>query len=489
MKIDFQALTAIPTGAAVYFVEKDGVLSGAAAAANETANGALSRAIEVSRFDGKKGQGMEIVAPVGLDADRVILLGVGDVSELSDLDQVTLGAGIYVRCGNCGSKEAYVSADLDGLDTVKLAEGAAMRAYRFDKYLTKQEDDKKPSLKAVYFGCEDPTSAEEAFTARQAVVEGVTFTKDLTSETPNHLYPESFAAELRELSQLGVDVDVLGEAQMEELGMRSLLAVGQGSRRDSQLVVMRWNGDADSAPLALVGKGVTFDSGGISLKPGAGMDQMKWDMGGAGIVAGAIKALAGRKAKANVIGVVGLVENMPDGNAQRPGDVVTSMSGQTIEVLNTDAEGRMVLADALWYTKEEFKPKMMIDLATLTGAMVISLGHEYAGFFTDDDDIASGLSKAGEETGDKVWRLPLHTEYDKMINTPVADMKNVGERAAGSITAAQFLKRFVGDVPWAHIDVAGVVWADKDKHLCGRGATGYGVRLLDQFVADQFEAK
>ena len=322
------------------------------------------------------------------------------------------------------------------------------------------------------------------------MAEGVALTRELVSEPPNIIYPASFVERVRaSVEGLGLEITVLGEEEMRGLGMGSLLGVGLGSDRESRILAIRWNGGAgDEAPTALVGKGVTFDSGGISIKPGPGMEDMKWDMGGAGAVAGAMLALVGRKAKANVVGVVGLVENMPDGKAQRPGDVVTSMSGQTIEVLNTDAEGRLVLADALHWTQEEFQPARIIDFATLTGAMIIALGNEFAGVFSNDDKLAKDLHDAGEITGDRNWRMPIDRAYDKLINSPIADMKNIGGRAAGSITAAQFLQRFISDdTPWAHVDVAGMVWSDKPGRTWNKGATGYGVRLVDRFVRDTLE--
>jgi leucyl aminopeptidase len=321
----------------------------------------------------------------------------------------------------------------------------------------------------------------------------VSLTRDLVSEPANIIYPESFAERARtELEPLGVKVEILDEAAMRDLGMGALLGVAQGSAREARLLVMTWDGTggATAKPLVFVGKGVTFDTGGISIKPAAGMEDMKWDMGGAGAVVGAMRALAGRKAKSHVVGICGLVENMPDGKAQRPGDVVTSMSGQTIEVINTDAEGRLVLCDAIWYAQERFEPDTIVDLATLTGAIIISLGHEHAGMFTNDDELARRLVASGLASGDKLWRFPLGDAYDKLIESPIADMKNVGPRDAGSITAAQFIKRFVKDgVKWAHLDIAGMVWAAKPAALWDKGATGYGVRLLDQFVEDYHEAK
>jgi leucyl aminopeptidase len=306
------------------------------------------------------------------------------------------------------------------------------------------------------------------------------------------LYPDTLAKQAKTLEKLGIKVQVIGEAQMKRLGMGALLGVGQGSIRESRLVVMEWSGgpkgkEKKAQPVAFVGKGVTFDTGGISIKPSAGMEDMKWDMGGSGVVIGLMKALAGRKAKVNAVGVVGLVENMPGGNAQRPGDVVTSMSGQTIEVLNTDAEGRLVLADALHYTNERFKPKLMVNLATLTGAIIVSLGSHHAGLFSNNDLLCERLTKAGEEVEERLWRLPLSDSYDKMINSQVADMQNIGGRGAGSITAAQFLQRFVGKTHWAHLDIAGVTWSKSDQPTVPKGGTAFGVRLLDRFVANSYE--
>jgi len=488
MKVSFVDL-ALPTeGAVVFLVEKDSPLTGLAAEADSSCGGALSKAKDVSRFTGASGQTQEIVAPAGLDVERALLVGVGKSADNKETDWLEIGAKAVSALSMSGSTDATIIVDLETADAVHVAEGALLRDYRFDRYRTKEPAAKKPTLGSMAIATAD-TNAVEAFEARAMVADGVFMTRDLISEPANILYPESFAERIKGLTDLGVDVEVLGEAEMEKLGMGSLLSVGQGSEKESQLVVMRWNGaDKDEQPVAFVGKGVTFDTGGISLKPGEGMEQMKWDMGGAGTVVGLMKALAGRKAKVNVVATVGLVENMPSGNASRPGDVVTSMSGQTIEILNTDAEGRLVLADAIWYTKETYKPKFIIDLATLTGAIIISLGHEHAGIFTGDDDLAAQLTKAGLETGDKVWRLPLHKNYDKLIDCPIADMKNIGGRAAGSITAAQFLQRFTGETPWVHIDIAAMVWSEKDLPLCEKGGTGYGVRLLDRMVADNYES-
>ncbi|MGI9386940.1 MAG: leucyl aminopeptidase, partial [Methyloligellaceae bacterium] len=370
----------------------------------------------------------------------------------------------------------------------QVAYGALLRSYRFTKYQTKKKNDKSASVSKLRMTVKGAAAARRAFSPLAKVADGVFFTRDLVSEPPNILFPASFAREVRKLNKLGVTVEVIGEKQMAKLGMGALLGVGQGSRRESQLAVMQWKGGArNRKPIAFIGKGVTFDTGGISLKPPANMGDMKWDMGGAGAVSGLMKAVAGRKAKANVIGIIGLVENMPDGNAQRPGDIVTSMSGQTIEVLNTDAEGRLVLADALWYCQKRFKPRFMIDLATLTGAIIVSLGHEYAGLFSNNDELSERLAAAGEATGEQVWRMPISDTYDKMLDSDIADMKNIGGRNAGSITAAQFLQRFTNDVPWAHLDIAGMAWSSKVADTVPKGGTGFGVRLLDRLIKDNYE--
>jgi leucyl aminopeptidase len=322
------------------------------------------------------------------------------------------------------------------------------------------------------------------------VADGMFFARDLVNEPPNVLSPVEFARRAKGLTKLGVKVEVLGEAEMKKLGMGALLGVGQGSERESQLVVMQWNGARakKDAPVAFVGKGVCFDSGGLSLKTGAGMMGMKGDMGGAAAVTGTMQALAARKARVNAVGIIGLVENMPDGKAQRPDDVVKSMSGQTIEVLNTDAEGRLVLADAIWYAQSRFKPKFVIDLATLTGAIMVALGNDHAGLFSNDDRLSERITAAGRAEGEPVWRLPLGDGYDKLIKSKIADMKNIGGPYAGSIAAAQFLQRFVDKTPWAHLDIAGVAWQDgEQKSLAPGWGTGWGVRVLNRLVAEHYE--
>ena len=471
---------------------------------NKSLDGALSRAMRASRFMGNKGQTLSIVAPAGSRLDRVILIGLGKVSDITELEMQNLGGKIYSDTHRAVKGVVAITVDpVSGskLNTAQVAAhmafGARLRSYRFDKYKTKQKESEKSSLKSMAFHCGAFLNARSIFRTLDRVADGIFFTRDLVSEPPNVLYPETLAKQAKTLEKLGVKVEILGETQMRRLGMGALLGVGQGSIRSSKLVVMQWNGkpkkrgqkSKDNSPLAFVGKGVTFDTGGISIKPSAGMEDMKWDMGGSGVVIGLMKALAGRNAKVNVVGIVGLVENMPGGNAQRPGDIVTSMSGQTIEVLNTDAEGRLVLADALWYTKERFKPRIMVNLATLTGAIIVSLGDKHAGLFSNNDVLSERLMKAGEEVNELLWRLPLSSEYDKLINSDAADMKNIGGRGAGSITAAQFLQRFVDKTPWAHLDIAGVTWSKSNAPTVPKGGTGFGVRLLERLVSSHYEEK
>ena len=452
--------------------------------------GALLGAVAAqARFEGAAGAVAETAAIDGGQAKRLLLVGIGEGAE-HDLERG--GAALAARLQTSGVTTVHVDFASAGQsaaeDVLAFAMGAKLRSWRLDTYRTRLADTAKPSLARVVLA--SPHGDLAARWARnEAVAEGVALTQTLVAEPPNILYPESFVERCRHLADLGIELEILDERQMRALGMGALLGVAQGSTRAPRLLAMRWSGGKPGeAPVAFVGKGVTFDTGGISLKPGPGMDMMKWDMGGAGAVAGAMKAIAGRKAKANVVGVVGLVENMPDGNAQRPGDIVTTMSGQTVEVLNTDAEGRLVLSDALTWTQRTYDPKVIVDLATLTGAMVISLGHEYAGMFANDETLAADLLAAGGASGDKLWRFPLSPAYDKLIDSTIADIKNIGPREGGSITAAQFLQRFVEDgVAWAHLDIAGMAWHDKDGPVHGKGATGYGVRLLDRYIAEKHE--
>lgn len=501
MKITFSNPAAVTSGVVVVGVNEGRKLSTSAAAIDKASGGILSRALKASTFKGKTGQSLTVMAPGGTKLDRVVLIGMGSPKKLTAKDALKAGGKIYAALSSVGSSSITVCIDaIDGGDlkpadaAVDFAYGARLRSYRFDKYRTKEKPESKPTLKSIKIQCPGAAKAKAAFALKDQVAAGVFLTRDLVSEPPNILYPETLAQRTKELTKLGIKVEILTEAQMKKLGMGALLGVGQGSARDSRMVVMQWNGAPKAkkgakadAPIAFVGKGVTFDTGGISLKPAAGMEDMKWDMGGSAVVIGLMKALAGRKAKANVVGVVGLVENMPGGNAQRPGDIVTAMDGQTIEVLNTDAEGRLVLADALHYTNTRFNPKFMVNLATLTGAIIISLGNEHAGLFSNNDQLSERLTAAGLDVDEKVWRMPLNDAYDKMINCDAADMKNIGGRGAGSITAAQFLQRFVGKTPWAHLDIAGVTWSAKDAPTVPKGGTAFGVRLLDQLVANNYE--
>lgn len=483
----------------VFLVADDKKLDAAAVAADKASGGQIARALKSGRkFKANAGQCLTLHGPAGLACERVVLMGVGKPSEMDEKTLETIAGGLVAQLNALGAGEAAVTIALPKTSPIASAKAAAhmgfaalLRSYRFDKYRTTEKTEDKPTLKKLTLHCTGAKQAAAAFAVLEKIAEGVIFTRNLVSEPGNIIHPESLADKCRELTKLGVKIDVLGEPEMRKLGMGALLGVGQGSEKESRLVVMQWLGSANKkqAPVALVGKGVTFDSGGISIKPSGGMEEMKWDMGGAGAVIGTMRALAGRKAKANVVGIVGLVENMPDGNAQRPGDVVTSMSGQTIEVINTDAEGRLVLSDALWYTQERFRPRLIVDLATLTGAIIIALGNKKAGLFSNDDTLAKQLAKAGDDVGEELWRMPLGDYYDKLINSDIADMKNsVETREAGSTTAAQFLQRFIKKgTPWAHLDIAGTAWSKKDQPSIPKGATAFGVRLLERFIAENYE--
>ncbi len=494
MLIAFPATADAAPHAHVVLVGAEGAMSAGATAADAATGGQLARAIAAARFDGEAAAIVEILAPAGMAATRLLVAGIGKPDAATPAMFEKLGGAIAARLQASG--ETRVSVDLAGINAAvplaeaaaHLAHGADLRSYRFDKYRTTMKEKQKPTL--TNFDVTGAPGAESFHAERAAIAAGVVRTRDLVSEPANVIFPESFVASAADLADLGIEITVLGEPEMLALGMGALLGVSQGSVRPARLMAMRWNGtgDTSSKPVVLVGKGVTFDTGGISLKPPGGMEDMKWDMGGAGAVTGALHALAARKAKAHVVGVVGLVENMPDGNAQRPGDVVTSMDGQTIEVINTDAEGRLVLCDAIAWAQVQYSPEVIVDLATLTGAIIVSLGHEYGGLFCNDEGLAAQLTKAGETAREPLWRMPLGDAYDKMIDSAIADIKNVGPREGGSITAAQFIKRFVKPgVKWAHLDIAGMVWAAKAGALHDKGATGYGVRLLDRFIAENYE--
>ncbi|MEM7664796.1 MAG: leucyl aminopeptidase [Pseudomonadota bacterium] len=454
---------------------------------------ALADGATAARFKGRTGQVFEGFMKQDGALRRIAVAGAGESdAETRRLNVERAGAALTAKFLVSGETEMVLDlshGDFSGEEAAAALLGLRLRAWRHDKYRTKLAADKRPTLEKVHV-TGAPEGTEAAWETNAAIAKGVEFTRTLVAEPANIVYPESFVARCEEAFEgTGAEITVLGDAEMEELGMGALLGVGQGSERPSRLLAIKWNGGAaGDKPTVLVGKGVTFDTGGISLKPPPGMEDMKWDMGGAGAVAGGMLALVLRKAKANVVAVMGLVENMPDGKAQRPGDVVTTMSGQTVEVLNTDAEGRLVLCDALHWAQEEYDPARIIDFATLTGAMIIALGHEHGGVFSNDDTLADQLLASGKATGDKLWRLPIGPAYDKLIDSPIADIKNVGPRPAGSITAAQFLHRFIKNgTPWAHCDIAGMVWADKPGHTWDKGATGYGARLIDRLVADVAE--
>ena len=496
MNISFAKPTLPRSAALCLLMPEGGRPTDTALRIDKKMKGALGRAMKSNKFTGKSGQRLEILAPAGTRLARIVLIGVGKLAKLTAQDSENAGGRIVAELLRSGDKEVTVINDSVSKAEIGESElaarvglGALLRSYRFDQYKTKQKPNQKPSLTKVIVGTTNPTAARRIYRPLHQMANGVFFTRDLVSEPANVLYPTEFAERSQDLTKLGVKVDILNEKQLERLGMCALLGVGQGSAQESRVVIMRWNGAAKktSKPIAFVGKGVTFDSGGISIKPSAGMEQMKWDMGGAGAVTGLMHALAARKAKVNAVGLIGLVENMPSGTAQRPGDIVKSMSGQTIEVINTDAEGRLVLADVLWYAQEKYKPCAIIDLATLTGAILVSLAHEYAGLFSDNDKLADRLIEVGKAEGEELWRMPLGPNFDKMINSQIADMKNIGGGFAGSTTAAQFLKRFVKNVPWAHVDIAGMAWSEKDKPTTPKGGTGFGVRLLNRLVADYYE--
>ena len=495
LKLSFGPFTAPAKGVLVAFCDEGLKFGPATRMALGPAAAVVARAAKTERFTGKKNATLELVVPEGLKAVRLVVIGLGKTAELKPKDFLRLGGLAMGKLPNSAT-DATVLAEMPGgamkfEQTADLAQGLRLRAYAFDRYKTKRKDDEKPpAMRHVTIAVGDVAAARKACEPRSAISEGVLLARDLVNEPANVLYPEEFARRTGALKKLRVAVEVLDLKAMKKLGMNALLGVGQGSARESRVVIMRWNGGkAGEAPVAFIGKGVCFDTGGISIKPAASMEDMKGDMAGAACVVGLMHALAARKARVNVIGVIGLVENMPDGNAQRPGDIVKSMSGQTIEIINTDAEGRLVLADVIWYAAQRFKPKFMVDLATLTGAIIVALGQEYAGMFSNNDQLAERLTKAGIETGELVWRMPLSPEYDKMIDSKFADMKNTGgSRWGGAITAAQFIKRFVDDkTPWAHLDIAGTAMDSGRNDINQSWGSGWGVRLLDRLVADHYE--
>jgi leucyl aminopeptidase len=482
VKVGFVAFSAAARGVLVVFCDDALKFGEATRKALGKAADTVKRAAAANQFKGKSGSTLDIPAPEGIKAERLIVVGVGKVADIKEKDFLKFG-GVTAGKLNAASESVTVIAELpeaamQGDAAAAIASGIRLRAYKFDRYKTKKKDGENGALRAdVSIAVEDVAAARKAFATASHVVDGVVLARELVNEPPNVLYPVEFARRASQLRKLGVEVEVLDVKAMKKLGMGALLGVSQGSTQPGRTVIMRWNGGRKGdQPVGFVIKGA------------ASMEDMKGDMGGAACVVGLMHALAARKAKVNVVGAIGLVENMPDGNAQRPGDIVTSMSGQTIEIINTDAEGRLVLADVLWYVAKKYKPKFMVDLATLTGAIMVALGTEYAGMFSNNDELAERLSKIGTETGERVWRMPLGPEYDKQIDSQFADMKNTGGRHGGSITAAQFLQRFVDDTPWAHLDVAGTAMGAPKTDINHSWGSGYGVRLLDRLVAEYYEA-
>ncbi len=493
LELEFVRFGAPAKGVLVLFCEEGLKFGSVAGRAIAPAEELIKRAATADRFKGKNGSALDLVAPSGLDVQRLVVVGVGKARDLKPQDFVKLGGAAMGKIPAAAS-DATLIADLAGgafrpERAADLALGVQLRAYTFERYKTKRKEEEEKSAKVrVKIAVARVAAAENAFVPRAAVANGVVIARDLVNEPANVLYPEEFGRRAGGLKKLGVVVDVLDVKEMKKLGMNALLGVGQGSEHESRTVIMRWNGGKrGAAPIAFVGKGVCFDTGGISIKPAANMEDMKGDMAGAACVVGLMHALAERKAKVNAVGAIGVVENMPDGKAQRPGDIVTSMSGQTIEIINTDAEGRLVLSDLLHYVNKRFKPKFMIDLATLTGAIIVALGQEYAGLFANDEKLAERLVKVGSEIGERVWRMPLGPEYDKMIDSKVADMKNTGGRWGGAITAAQVLQRFVDKTPWAHLDIAGTAMGSPQTDVNRSWGSGFGVRLLDRLVAEYYE--
>ncbi|KQP07315.1 aminopeptidase [Methylobacterium sp. Leaf99] len=491
--IAFGPLGPVGRGDLVVFVGDDLALPPEVAQAiGRGAADLVARASASERFKGKSLSALSLPAPAGLDVDRLVVVGIGSEKDRAKVDWPALGG---FTASKVTGRNASLALALPGVsvtpeNAADFALGARLRHYSFDRYKTKKKPEGEETRgTALTLLVSDPAAAEAAAKAADAVAEGVILARELVNEPPNVLYPEEFARRAEELTKLGVEVEVLGPGKLEALGMGALLAVARGSVKEPRVVIMRWNGgEAGEAPIAFIGKGVCFDSGGISIKGAAGMEDMKGDMGGAACVVGTLHALAARKAKVNVVGAIGIVENMPDGDAYRPGDIVTSMSGQTIEIINTDAEGRLVLADVVWHIQSAYKPKFMVDLATLTGAIIVALGQDIAGLFSNDDALAAKLTAAGEATGEAVWRMPLIPAYDKAIDSKFADMKNTGGRHGGAATAASFIKRYTNDVPWAHLDIAGVAMSSSSSEINRSWGAGWGVRLLDRLVRDNCEA-
>jgi leucyl aminopeptidase len=490
----FGSFVAPAKGVLILFCEEGLKFGAATRKAQAPAGDLVTRAAASEKFSGKSGTSLDIIAPAGLPVARLVILGVGRGARLKSQDLVKLGGAAMGKVPSAAAEAAIFAELANGSlkpdQAADVALGTQLRAYVFDRYKTKRkEGEDAPAKPQVTIAVNNAAAAEKAWSAAGApVADGVIMARDLINEPANVLYPEEFAKRAATLKKLGVAVEVLDVPAMRKLGMHSLLGVGQGSAHDSRVVIMRWNGGKKGeAPVSFIGKGVCFDTGGISIKPASGMEDMKGDMAGAACVVGLMHALAARKAKVNAVGAIGVVENMPDGNAQRPGDIVKTMNGQTIEIINTDAEGRLVLADVLHYVNSRYKPKFMVDLATLTGAIIVALGQEFAGMFSNDDRLCDRLVKCGLATGERVWRMPLDPAFDKMIDSKFADMKNTGGRWGGAITAAQLLARFVDKTPWVHLDIAGTALGSPQTDINKSWSSGWGVRLLNQLVEDHYE--
>jgi len=507
LEIAFAPLTATPQGSCAAFAANELALGPSIQGLNSRSGGAILKAAEAADFKGKSKTSIELLALPKVDIHRLIVVGVGKAGELSESDWTTLGGYALGQIAARKTTQASFIADVAGVSEAKagmiavsLAYGALLRHYSFKKYLTKKKPEEgsngangtppKDGIEGLVIHCADPEEARAAFESKRALAAGIYFARDLVNEPANVLGPVEFADRVKELERVGLEVEILDVEALTELKMNTLLSVAQGSVRPARVAVMQWHGAKSkrAKPLAFIGKGVVFDTGGLSMKPAAGMEDMKGDMGGAACVVGLMYALAERKAPVNAVGIIGIVENMPSGSAIRPGDIVTSMSGQTVENLNTDAEGRLVLADVLWYAQERFKPRFVIDLATLTGAIMVALGKEYAGLFANDEKLAEQLLSASKATGEKIWRMPLDKAYDKMLDSKNADMKNIGGRWGGSCTAAAFIQRFIKkDMAWAHLDIAGTAMDAPKSEINTSWGSGWGVQLLDRFIADNFE--
>jgi leucyl aminopeptidase len=488
LEITFHAAKLPKSGALAVLIGEGDAPAGLWQEIDTGGGGQIGRAFAAASFKGGKSDSCTVLAP-SADLTRLVAIGLGAADHR--------GVCVFEQAGGRAAAllahDEQAAIDASGLDAAQaagVALGAVLRSYRFDRYRTREKPEDKAKLAKLSLLVDDVSAATAAWAARAPVAHGVFVTRDLVSEPPNVLTPAEFARRAEGLASLGIEVEVLEPEALGKLGFGALLGVAMGSVNPARVAIMQWRGAADpeAAPVAFIGKGVTFDSGGISIKPAGGMEDMKWDMAGAGAVTGLMAALAGRKAKVNAVGVIGLVENMPSGSAQRPSDVVTTASGQTVEIINTDAEGRMVLADILWYAQDRFKPQFMVDLATLTGAIIVGLGHEHGGLFSNDDTLAAQLTEAGLATEEKLWRMPLGEAYDKQLKSDIADIKHVTGRPGSSITAACFLQRFVNGVKWAHLDIAGMAWATKDAACTPKGATAFGVRLLDRLVAAHYES-